>query len=775
MRSTSGKADAVTSHIPIFGQIAGITVPPTTRRDTTHGPRSDIRSVMARNAYSELRKAQVVSQTKSQLQEEALRIRREELQNPSGKNGQPLSLRTICDNVTAAHYKESKKWIPLSHATLAKHARGGRKLSDFNAKKSWLTAGEATVLIDYALELAARSFPFSRTRLREHADEIIRAKLGESFEGVGDNWVDRFTTKHHVRLKACWSSSLDDSRARAVNPTNNDAFYNLYEHVKGGCGNPEDAVPDELVYGADETGIQSGVGGRERVFAPASASVQHQRRSGDRENITVLPTICADGTYLAPTTIFKGDGFQVKWCQENPLNSSLGYSKKGYTDGEIGVAWIKDFDEQTKAKANGRYRLLLVDGHNSHYTRGFLVYARAHRIYVVCYPSHSTHIYQGLDVVIFAVLKRYWSEERDKFERETKDKVSKTNFLRVYAAAHVRAFTPENIKAAFRKTGLIPFNRAVVTPEMMAPSLETSSQGTIPLADQQASPIRVISRLLVEHKARKRRADQAEDADQSPSKTPRTHPPMPSFPQTPSRHREPITTPSPFLRSMHTPCSQPCTPSHYAVLLAAPPSTIREEQLMNALRDAEKRIEILKDNNRILQAQTVMQHTYVGTVRAELQVREEKGNKKKSRKLNADGLPKLLSGDIFFEKVVEDDERREQEKADKAERQVVRGETSELRRKWAEEDVARKLRNAQMVEAWKKKVKEWEIERDRAKEAQQRPKWTKPTKPKAEPAKLKSWTKRGTAQAASVADAEQDEVHESEDDMESSDSDDDED
>ncbi len=29
----------------------------------------------------------------------------------------------------------------------------------------------------------------------------------------------------------------------------------------------------------------------------------------------------------------------------------LGYSKKGYTNGEIGVAWIANFDKQTKAKA----------------------------------------------------------------------------------------------------------------------------------------------------------------------------------------------------------------------------------------------------------------------------------------------------------------------------------------------------------------------------------------------------------------------------------------
>lgn len=73
-------------------------------------------------------------------------------------------------------------------------------------------------------------------------------------------------------------------------------------------------------------------------------------------------------------------------------------------DGEIGVEWIKKFDKHTKEKTDGHDRLLIVDGHNSHYTRGFLQYARARQIHVICYPVHATHVYQGLDVVIFAVL-----------------------------------------------------------------------------------------------------------------------------------------------------------------------------------------------------------------------------------------------------------------------------------------------------------------------------------------------------------------------------------
>ncbi|TFK20503.1 hypothetical protein FA15DRAFT_548789, partial [Coprinopsis marcescibilis] len=46
-----------------------------------------------------------------------------------------------------------------------------------------------------------------------------------------------------------------------------------------------------------------------------------------------------------------------------------------------------------------------------------LDYAQEHKVLVLCYPSHATHIYQGLDVVIFAVLKHRLSQERDAFTR----------------------------------------------------------------------------------------------------------------------------------------------------------------------------------------------------------------------------------------------------------------------------------------------------------------------------------------------------------------------
>ena len=65
-------------------------------------------------------------------------------------------------------------------------------------------------------------------------------------------------------------------------------------------------------------------------------------------------------------------------------------------NGVTGRAWIKDdFDAQTRDKANGCYRLLIVDGHTSHFDYELLQYAKANHIVVLCLPAHTTHILQS--------------------------------------------------------------------------------------------------------------------------------------------------------------------------------------------------------------------------------------------------------------------------------------------------------------------------------------------------------------------------------------------
>src|SRR5258708_8011405 len=157
--------------------------------------------------------------------------------------------------------------------------------------------------------------------------------------------------------------------------------------------------------------------------------------------------------------------------------SSIAVTENGWTDALMAVWWLKNFDEQTCKKAARCPRLLLIDGHNSHYTVEFIRYARDANIVTLCYPSHTTHVLQGLDVVAFVILKHRWHAARDQWGTEPlPKKLSKAAFIEVFGTVFLETMTPELMKECFQKTGIVPLDAEVVTAWQMAPSRQHSTK-----------------------------------------------------------------------------------------------------------------------------------------------------------------------------------------------------------------------------------------------------------------------------------------------------------
>ena len=233
----------------------------------------------------------------------------------------PMSMEKICRAVEQECYNSTGQMIKLSSSTLDRRVKGGRNHTEAHEDKRWLSDEEVERVIQDIILYGERGFPLSHRRIKEHVDEICHARHGDTFpqNGVGPSWTHRFVSDHCSQIGAYWSKGLDRSRARAVNPTTKKEYFDLLQKVMHGEG---DIIPPELIYGADESGFQSGIGQSERVFGAAGQQCQYQQRSGNRENITVIVTICGDGTTTAPAVIFKGEGFQVNWKQANPANAS---------------------------------------------------------------------------------------------------------------------------------------------------------------------------------------------------------------------------------------------------------------------------------------------------------------------------------------------------------------------------------------------------------------------------------------------------------------------
>ncbi|KJA13091.1 hypothetical protein HYPSUDRAFT_103423, partial [Hypholoma sublateritium FD-334 SS-4] len=211
----------------------------------------------------------------------------------------------------------------------------------------------------------------------------------------------------------------------------------------------------------------------------------------DRENITGIITISADGSTVKPMIIFKGKNFMQKWNNNNVADAFISHSDNGWTDGTLGYQWLIDvFDPLTQERAAGNPCILILDGHSSHYTSEFLKYAQEHNIVLLGYPPHCTHALQGLDVVCFGKMKVTWKQVINDFEQNYANAVTWDNFTFLFGSAYNSAFDINTIKAAFRVTGVYPYDRTVITEEQMKPSNATSIRGEFPLL--QPSPVRAV-------------------------------------------------------------------------------------------------------------------------------------------------------------------------------------------------------------------------------------------------------------------------------------------
>jgi DDE superfamily endonuclease len=171
---------------------------------------------------------------------------------------------------------------------------------------------------------------------------------------------------------------------------------------------------------------------------------------------------------VPPLVIFKGENFQNGWIPPDMDKDWMWTSNsKGWTCDVIAEEWIKRvFDPATCAKANGRQRALVCDGHGSHVQLSVIQFCIDNKISLLMMPPHSSHLCQPLDVGVFSPLKAHMSTELDKILRYGILSLKKFEWANAYRHARQKAMTESNIKSSWRAAGLFPFNRHKVLIQM---------------------------------------------------------------------------------------------------------------------------------------------------------------------------------------------------------------------------------------------------------------------------------------------------------------------
>ena len=189
--------------------------------------------------------------------------------------------------------------------------------------------------------------------------------------------------------------------------------------------------------------------------------------------------MCASGWAIPPFIIFAGKVLISSWFNDLPSDWVLTVSPNGWTSNELSIACLNHFNTHTKARTIGGYRLLIIDGHESHCSLDFQDLCKKENIITLCMPPHSSHLLQPLDVACFAPLKRAYGDEISALARNHTYHINKEAFLPAFKVAFNKAITKENICAGFKGAGVVPHN-----PEAVLSKLDVKLRTPTPAAPE---------------------------------------------------------------------------------------------------------------------------------------------------------------------------------------------------------------------------------------------------------------------------------------------------
>ena len=357
-------------------------------------------------------------------------------------------------------YKSVADAYGLVESTLRRRIQGltkDRREAHVNQQK--LTPGEEEALSKWIFLMASWNFPPAIWRVRQMANQLLQKKDPES--DIGINWVQKFLARQ-PNLQSRYSTPLDADRANACKPERINSWFDLVESV---IDKYEIKKTDS--YNMDEKGFAVGCTGKFKIICAKYDLNAYMSQPGNRDWVSLLECVSADGAILPIFSIFKGKQNQKAWIETlmNEQGVAIGScctSSKGWTNNELCMDWFQStFEPASRKRQVGKYRLLIVDGHSSHVSTSAILFCIEHDIILLCLPSHTTHILQPLDVSFFLPLSWAYKKQIMLKKKVTEGQgyiVTKPEFLEYYKVARNQTATVQNIQSAWVQSGLFPID-----------------------------------------------------------------------------------------------------------------------------------------------------------------------------------------------------------------------------------------------------------------------------------------------------------------------------
>ena len=372
------------------------------------------------------------------------------------------------------------KMFSVPQATLRRRVQNKNKISK-GASRGYL--GGSTVVFDKQLEkeiiehiqcFESRFFGLSTLDVRKLAFQLAIAnhlpnKFNQQKKEAGWSWLKAFRERNpEISLRIPESTSV--ARARAFNRPQVSSFFNKLK------GTLEDINfhPANL-WNMDESGLTTVPSKNQKIFATRGRKQVGVLTSAERgQHVTTICCMSAIGCFVPPAFIFPRKYLKNELMDDSPNGSIAFAQENGWTSSEIFLKWLKHFVNHIKPSKEEKV-VLLVDGHSSHKSLEAQIYAKDNGIVLFCFPPHTTHRLQPLDVSFFGPLTTYYNQELNSWLKTHPGRVvTQFQIAKIFRIAYSKSATIQNAEHGFAATGIFPLNPEIFPEHLYSPAEVTN-------------------------------------------------------------------------------------------------------------------------------------------------------------------------------------------------------------------------------------------------------------------------------------------------------------
>lgn len=362
------------------------------------------------------------------------------------KNGMPFST--------------ASKQFGVPRMTLKYKVWGKTPIERKMGPKTVLTKKEEDKLVEWIKEITKKGFPPKKDDLVLTVQKIVANSGRETpfIDGKpGKKWIQLFL-KRHSDLSPRVPETLTSVRASVTESQLRGWFNEVQislqsENLSWILTNPQ------RLYNLDESAFQLCPKSGKVIGPRGEKNIYDIKKGSDKESLTVLLNIRADGIILPPFILFPYTRMPGHIVASVPDDWSIGKTESGWMTGEAFYEYVANCFLKWAHKNNVPFPLVIfLDGHKSHLTMHLHEFCVANKIILIALHPNATHLLQPCDVSVFGPLKAHWKNAAHSWKFETNNEiVSKTTFPLVFQKA-LKEITSETVINGFRKCGLFPWN-----------------------------------------------------------------------------------------------------------------------------------------------------------------------------------------------------------------------------------------------------------------------------------------------------------------------------